>query len=113
MIIINSHSILNFPFCFFQISSPIFTSESKAASPDFSSRLMYLDLSMANISTSSLTQLFGKCKRLKKLSLENVPVNDDVLIALSGNKDIEIINFAMSTGIRETGLKYLLTNCRR
>lgn len=84
-----------------------------AASSDFTSRLMYLDLSMANISTSSLALLFSKCKRLKKLSLENVPVNDDVLITLSANKDIEIINFAMSTGIREDGLKYLLTSCRR
>lgn len=74
---------------------------------------MYLDLSMANISTSSLTQFFSKCKRLKKLSLENVPVCDEVLIAMSANKDIEVINFAMSTGITETGLKSLLANCRR
>lgn len=74
---------------------------------------MYLDLSMATISTSSLALLFSKCNRLKKLSLENVPVNDDVLTALSANKDIEIINFAMSTGIMETGLRYLISNCRR
>lgn len=74
---------------------------------------MYLDLSMANISTSSLAQLLSKCKRLKKLSLENVPVNNAVLIALSANKDIEIINFAMSTGFMEDGLRHLLTNCKR
>ncbi|KAG5864594.1 hypothetical protein JTB14_013948 [Gonioctena quinquepunctata] len=65
--------------------------DSIAASPDFKSRLLYLDLSMSFISSSSLVALFGKCKRLKKLSLENVPVNDDVLIALSSNKDIEQI----------------------
>lgn len=74
---------------------------------------MYLDLSMVNISTGSLAILFKKCKRLKKLSLENVPVDNNVLLALSANKDIEIINFAMSTGLMEEGLKYLLTNCRR
>lgn len=85
----------------------------KAAHPDFMSRLLYLDLSMAYILPESLAMLFSKCRRLKKLSLENVPVNDDVLIALSGNKDIEVINFAMSTGIQEDGLKYLLMNCRK
>ncbi|XP_030758733.1 S-phase kinase-associated protein 2 [Sitophilus oryzae] len=85
----------------------------KAYHPDFRSRLLYLDLSMAHISLDSLVMLFGKCRRLKKISLENVPVNDDVLIALSGNKDIEVINFAMCTGMQQDGLKYLLTNCRQ
>lgn len=68
---------------------------------------------MATISIEALTMLFSRCRRLKKLSLENVPVNDDVLIALSGNRDIEVINFAMSTGITEDGMRYLLTNCRK
>ncbi|CAH1102732.1 unnamed protein product [Psylliodes chrysocephalus] len=85
----------------------------KAASPDFKSRLLYLDLSMAFVSPQCLTVLFGKCRRLKKLSLENVQVNDDALIAMSANKDIEVINFAMATGLMEDGLKYLLTNCRK
>lgn len=57
--------------------------------------------------------LFSRCRRIKKLSLENVPVNDEVLMALSGNRDIEVINFAMSTGIQEDGMRYLLTNCRK
>ncbi|CAH0555512.1 unnamed protein product [Brassicogethes aeneus] len=83
------------------------------SSNDFQCRMVYLDLSMAYISTETLAVLFGKCRRLKKLSLENVPVDDDVLRALSGNKDIEVINFAMSTGIQEEGLKYLVNNCRR
>ncbi|XP_018567474.1 S-phase kinase-associated protein 2 [Anoplophora glabripennis] len=96
-----------------EICNPPILPNMNAAHPDFKSRLLYLDLSMAYISPESLAMLFGKCRRLKKLSLENVPVNDDVLIALSGNKDIEVINFAMSTGIQEDGLKYLLTNCRK
>lgn len=68
---------------------------------------------MATISTDSLTQLFNKCQRLKKLSLEHVPVDDEVLEALSGNKDLEVINFAMATGIDVSGLIYLLGNCRK
>lgn len=68
---------------------------------------------MAFVSPQCLTVLFGKCRRLKKLSLENVQVNDDALIAMSANKDIEVINFAMATGLMEDGLKYLLTNCRK
>ncbi|CAG9856870.1 unnamed protein product [Phyllotreta striolata] len=85
----------------------------KAHSTDFKSRLLYLDLSMAFISPQSLTALFGKCERLKKVSLENLHVNDDVLIALSANKDVEVINFAMVNGLMEDGFKYLLTNCRK
>lgn len=85
----------------------------KAYYPEFRSRLIYLDLSMVHISPDSLVVLFNKCRRLKKLSMENVPVNDDVLIALSANKDIEVINFAMCIGMQEDGLRYLITNCRQ
>ncbi|KAJ8928031.1 hypothetical protein NQ314_019442 [Rhamnusium bicolor] len=96
-----------------EICFPPILPDFKAALPDFRSRLLYLDLSMTYISPQCLTIVFSKCRRLKKLSLENVPVNDDVLITLSANKDIEIINFAMATGIQEDGLRYLLTNCRK
>lgn len=85
----------------------------KASLPDFRTRLFYLDLSMASISKETLTELFSKCDRIKKLSLELVPVDDEVLLALSRNKDIEVINFAMAEGLCEEGLTYLLTNCRK
>ncbi|XP_044754579.1 S-phase kinase-associated protein 2 [Coccinella septempunctata] len=87
-------------------SQPVF-------SPEFKCRLTFLDLSMASISTESLIDLFNKCTRLKKLSLEHVPLNDAVLEALAGNKDLEVINFAMATGIAVPGLQYLLRNCRK
>ncbi|XP_019867241.1 S-phase kinase-associated protein 2 isoform X2 [Aethina tumida] len=96
-----------------KICDPAIEPTSIVANPDFQSRLVYLDLSMTYISTETQTSLFSKCRRLKKLSMENVPVNDDVLTALSGNKDLEVINFAMCTGIQEEGLKYLINNCRR
>jgi F-box and leucine-rich repeat protein 1 (S-phase kinase-associated protein 2) len=81
--------------------------------PDYRCRLMYLDLTMATISTSSLVTIFNKCKRLRKLSLESVPVNDNVLSALAANRDIEVLNLAMATGINIDGLKNLLINCRK
>ncbi|CAG9819243.1 unnamed protein product [Phaedon cochleariae] len=96
-----------------EISHPIILPGVKAALPEFRSRLLYLDLSMSFISPQSLTILFSMCRRLKKLSLENVPVNDDVLIALSANKDIEVVNFAMVTGMMDDGLHYFLKNCRK
>ncbi|CAH1973859.1 unnamed protein product [Acanthoscelides obtectus] len=95
-----------------EISYPPIMPGCKAAQHDFHSRLLYLDLSMASICTESLTVLLSKCNRLKKLSLENVAVNDAALIALSANKDLEVINMAMCQGVMEDGLKYLLTNCR-
>ncbi|ERL87642.1 hypothetical protein D910_05033 [Dendroctonus ponderosae] len=85
----------------------------QAFEADFQSRLLYLDLSMACIASDSLVVLFNKCRRLKKLSLENVRVNDSVLLALSANKDIEVINFAMCSGIRVDGLEHLLSNCKQ
>ncbi|KAK9871829.1 hypothetical protein WA026_014285 [Henosepilachna vigintioctopunctata] len=96
-----------------EISYPPILPHQPVASPDFRCRLLFLDLSMAYISTDSLISLFNKCQRLKKLSLEHVPVNDEVLEALAGNKDLEIINLAMATGIKEPGLQYLFRNCRK
>lgn len=74
---------------------------------------MYLDLSMAEISKQCLTDLLEKCYRLKKISLEHVPVDDGVLQALSYSKDIEVINFAMVEGITTEGIKFLLNTCRK
>lgn len=85
----------------------------KAWSLDFRSRLLYLDLSMAHISATSLTMLFNKCRRLKKLSLEHVNVDDEVLIALSKNKELEILNLAMADGLQHDGISHLLTNCKK
>ncbi|KAF5306975.1 hypothetical protein FQR65_LT07197 [Abscondita terminalis] len=85
----------------------------KAFHEDFRSRLLYLDLSMAHISTDCLTILLSKCRRLKKLSLEHIEVNDDALFALSKNKELEILNLAMANGLEQKGLTYLLTNCRK
>lgn len=74
---------------------------------------MYLDLSMASISKACLSELLSKCYRLKKISLEHVPVNDEVIRALSKSKDLEVINLAMAEGITTDGMKCLLSSCRK
>lgn len=68
---------------------------------------------MAHISKESLIDLFNRCSRLKKLSLEHVAVDDRVLKSLSRNTEIEIINFAMAEGLTEVGFSYLLEKCRQ
>lgn len=68
---------------------------------------------MAEITKRDLTDLLNKCHRLKKISLEHVPVNNDVLLALSSSKDIEVINFAMAEGITKEGMTCLLRTCKK
>lgn len=63
---------------------------------------------MAVISTDSLVQLFSKCRQIRKLSLEHVPVNDAVCKAIAQNRKLEVLNLAMSTGITSYGIKKLL-----
>lgn len=76
---------------------------------DYLTKLQFLDLSMAVISTDSLAQLFSKCRQLRKLSLEHVPVNDAVCKAIAQNRKLEVLNLAMSSGITPYGVKKLLT----
>ena len=42
------------------------------------SRLQYLDLSMAGVSTGVLEDLFDVCRDLRKVSLENLEVTEKV-----------------------------------
>lgn len=75
---------------------------------DYLTKLQYLDLSMAVISTESLVQLFSKCRQLRKLSLEHVPVNDAVCKAIAQNRRLEVLNLAMCTGINPYGVKKIV-----
>lgn len=74
---------------------------------------MYLDMSMATVSVECLAMVFLKCHRLKKLSLENVIVNDNVFGALAQNAELEVLNLAMAEGITHDGLKRLLKSCKK
>ena len=42
------------------------------------SKLQYLDLSMAGVSTDVLEDLFDVCRDLRKVSLENVELNEKI-----------------------------------
>lgn len=79
---------------------------------DFVSKLQYLDLSVATISTQSLVQLFAKCHQLRKLSLEHVPVNDSVCKALAQNRKLTVLNLTMCTGLTPYGVRKLLGSLR-
>ncbi|KAB0795108.1 hypothetical protein PPYR_11947 [Photinus pyralis] len=96
-----------------KVAFPPFIPGMKAYSQEFRSRLLYLDLSMATINQEALTMLFSKCRRLKKLSLEHVPVDNNVLFALSRNRELEILNLAMVEGITLEGFHHILANCRK
>lgn len=75
-------------------------------------KLQYLDLSMAVINTSGLVELFSRCTRLKKLSLEHVPLNDAVCKELANNKQLEVLNLAMCTGITRYGIRKLMISLK-
>lgn len=83
----------------------------RASDSSFKARLSYLDLSMAHVSYSTLIAIFNKCTRLKKLSLEHVPINKDVLNAIAHNKELQILNLSMAEGLEVQGLKCLLPAC--
>lgn len=96
-----------------EVQDPIIEENSKVDSLEFRARILYLDMSMTCISEKSLGRLFSKCYRLKKLSLEQVPISTEVLSALSQSHDLEVLNLAMCTGITLEGVKCLLTECQR
>lgn len=74
---------------------------------DFMSKIQFLDLSMATIETNTLAQLFSKCRYIRKLSLENVPMNDAICKVLAQNRKLEVLNIAMCTGLTAYGVRKL------
>lgn len=67
---------------------------------------------MAVISTDALVHLFSKCRQLRKLSLEHVPMNDAVCKALAPNRKLEVLNLAMCTGLTTYGTRKLLNSLK-
>lgn len=72
---------------------------------------MYLDLSMATISTEGLSILLSKCNRLKKVSLEACVVDSNVCVQLSKNRHLEVLNMSNVEGLNEEGVEPLLKSC--
>lgn len=89
-----------------KIQSPIF--ESHFIAEGFVSKLQYLDLSMASIDKTSLGQLLATCRLLKKLSVEAVPIDDDVCREIAENANLEVLNMAMCEGLSQDGIVIML-----
>ncbi|XP_025111094.1 S-phase kinase-associated protein 2-like isoform X2 [Pomacea canaliculata] len=75
-------------------------------------KLQYLDLSMAMVEPDLLVQLFSLCKELRKLSLENLQLNNAVFNMLGENEDLEELNLCMCHGITTDGLRAIFSNCK-
>lgn len=93
-----------------EMAHPVFEPDSLESSPEFQSKLQYLDLSMAVITKPSLKMLLSKCRQLKKLSLEHVQINDEICDEIAQNVHLEALNLAMSEGIRPSSMKTMMLN---
>ncbi|KAL3868250.1 hypothetical protein ACJMK2_041081 [Sinanodonta woodiana] len=96
-----------------EVLGPVFTGVTSIINCTRLSRIQYLDLSMAGITTNVLEEFFCICKDLRKLSLENCEVNDKICGYIGENKNLEALNLAMCQGITAAGLVPITTNCRK
>lgn len=53
-------------------------------------KLQYLDLSLASIDKTSLTQLLSACRILKKLSLEQLELDNGICMEIGENSNLEV-----------------------
>ena len=68
---------------------------------------------MATINATGLEELLSSCHYLRKLSLENCPLNNGVCRAIGQNRGLEVLDLAMCTGLTETGLVPLCNGLTR
>lgn len=66
---------------------------------DYTTKLQFLDLSMADITKDGLLELMSRCRQLKKLSLEHIALNYEICKQIAENKDLEGLNLTMCEGI--------------
>ncbi|CAO1348653.1 unnamed protein product [Diamesa hyperborea] len=88
-----------------KIASPLF--EPSLDLNSFTTKLQYLDLSLASIEVASLQQLLSVCRSLKKLSLEHVNVDLSVCQQIAQNRQLEALNLGMCNGLTTDGIKYI------
>jgi hypothetical protein len=79
-----------------RIQSPVFQD---IPAKYIESTLQYLDLSMASIQPESLAEILSTCRSLKKLSLEQLPLDINVCKAMAANRNLEVLNMAMCEGL--------------
>ncbi|XP_013406968.1 S-phase kinase-associated protein 2 isoform X2 [Lingula anatina] len=96
-----------------EVNSPLFINK-PVDFPDLGlTRVQYLDLSMTVVSEAGLEELLGRCKSLRKLSLEHCALNDKICGYISENKLLEVLNLSMCQGITKDGLKAIGRQCQR
>ncbi|XP_065339010.1 S-phase kinase-associated protein 2 [Cloeon dipterum] len=95
------------------IPSPVIKPKSSYLIPNFVSKLEYLDLTMAQISAEGVADIMRVCRNLKKLSLENCPLNLETCEQIGHNTDLEVLNLTSTTGIKSNGLEAILACCTK
>lgn len=75
-------------------------------------QLQYLDLTNASISSDLLTALLSKCSELRKLSLENQQVTDEMSCYIGHNVKLDTLNLCMSGGLSPFGILTIVQNCQ-
>ena len=98
------------------VQPDIFTS-STSGLPTFptttmeSSRLQYLDLSMANLSIECTEALLSSCTALKNLAMEMCSVTDTTCTAISHNTSLAVLHLGQVEGLNTLGISRILSSC--
>uniref|UniRef100_A0A034VXV6 S-phase kinase-associated protein 2 n=2 Tax=Bactrocera dorsalis TaxID=27457 RepID=A0A034VXV6_BACDO len=95
-----------------ELSHPVFDSDFLHAEPKFESKLQYLDLSMVSVAKPSLKMLLSRCRQLKKLSLEHVPINDEICNEIAKNTNLEALNLAMCIGLEAWSVRKIMESLK-
>ncbi|XP_059472875.1 S-phase kinase-associated protein 2 [Neocloeon triangulifer] len=95
------------------IPSPVIKPNSSYLPLNFVSKIQYLDLTMAQISDEGLAELLKTCRHLRKLSLENCPLNQAVCEQIGHNVELEVLNLTSATGLKSNGLEAILACCTK
>ncbi|XP_067619262.1 S-phase kinase-associated protein 2 isoform X2 [Eurosta solidaginis] len=96
-----------------ELTNPVFkTTDFLQAEPKFESKLQYLDLSMVSVTKPSLKMLLSRCRQLKKLSLEHVPINDEICNEIAANTNLEALNLAMCIGLEAWSVRKIMESLK-
>ena len=75
------------------------------------SRMQYLDLSMASLSPTCMEMLLSYCTMLKNLSLEMCSVTDSACTAISLNPSLSVLHMGQVQGLSTLGISRILSSC--
>ena len=78
-----------------------------------SSRLQYLDLSMANLSLYCTEELLLSCTALKTLAMQMCSVTDITCTGISHNTSLEVLHLGHVDGLTPLGISRILSSCRK